>query len=58
MNKKKPEEEDDQIVLCPVVESIGKEASEDVKVFMDKTGYEEPQEENPLDKVNPDLHSK
>ena len=50
---------DDSIELRPVKKDGEKEASEEkTKVLFDKTGYEEPQADNPLDNIRSDLHSK
>jgi hypothetical protein len=52
-------EHEDSIELRPVKQD--KEASEKKdppKIMMDKTAYDGPEHENPLDNVNPDLHSK
>ena len=50
---------DDSIELTPVKQD--KEASDKKqkpKVMMDKTAYDGPEHENPLDNVRSDLHSK
>lgn len=50
-------EKDDSITLRPNQKDGQKEAEEG-KTLFDKTAYDKPKNENPLDQVNSDLHSK
>jgi hypothetical protein len=53
-----PKDQDDSIVLEPThTDKIASEGDETNLVMFDKTAYDEPGE-NPLDRVDSDLHSK
>ena len=52
-------EHEDSIEMRPTPQAGEKEAAQEKpKVMMDKSAYDGPQHANPLDNVNPDLHSK
>ena len=53
-----PDKDDDSIMLEPNhTDKIASEGSETPVLMFDKTAYDEPGN-NPLDRVNSDLHSK